>query len=87
MGLFWSMRQAPGQNLSLRLLKKDVTLPLLSKLYVYNRHVDWDDLYNSDNLDLITATEIRRWYKAHDVRRYPVKEGSIRGSVFIPPGR
>lgn len=72
MGLFWSMRQAPGQNLSLRLLKKDVTSPLLSKLYVYNGHMEWNDLYNSDRLDLITATEIRRWYKAHDVQRYKV---------------
>ncbi|KAM9101142.1 bile acid-CoA:amino acid N-acyltransferase [Sarcophilus harrisii] len=80
MGLFWSLK--PMKILS-RLFKQDVmNSPYLVQLSVYNVEETINDLPKSPE-----ATEmVERWYSAPGVTRIQIREGRIRGALFLPPG-
>lgn len=86
MGLFWSMIPAPGQPLGLRLLKTNASEPLVTKVTVHQGHVDFEDLFLSDNVPLAGGV-INRWYMDKSVRKVIVRHGRLRGALFIPPGK
>ncbi|XP_051842603.1 bile acid-CoA:amino acid N-acyltransferase [Antechinus flavipes] len=80
MGLFWSLK--PKKILS-RLLKQDVmNSPYLVQLSVYDSKEALQDFAKSPE-----ATEmVERWYSAPGVTRIQIREGRIRGALFLPPG-
>ena len=83
MGLLWSMKPAPGQQKGLRLFKKDVTKPYNVALSCFDGHVTPQEV--SPRQALSSAT-FQKWHMADGVSRIPVREGTIRGTLFIPPG-
>lgn len=88
MGLFWSLCADPSGPQNIRMVLKNVEQPCLYTLSVYPGHLTLDDLHTRGEkpLPLATAT-ITRLKKAADVRRVPVKEGGVRGTLFLPPGK
>ncbi|XP_072530267.1 laminin subunit beta-1b isoform X3 [Salminus brasiliensis] len=82
MGLMWSLQPVPGSRTGLRLRKKDVLLPMVFHISVYDGHV-------TQGFNLLTALGtcvIERWYMAPGVQRLSVREKEVRGTLFIPPG-
>ncbi|XP_019633789.1 PREDICTED: acyl-coenzyme A thioesterase 1-like [Branchiostoma belcheri] len=84
MGLFWSMQPSPGQKPGLRLRKKDVSTPFLVEVSVHEGNVA---VMGEKNLACLATKTIERWYLGDDVKRIPVKEGRVRGTLFLPPGK
>ncbi|MEW8547995.1 MAG: acyl-CoA thioesterase/BAAT N-terminal domain-containing protein [Candidatus Thiodiazotropha sp.] len=85
MGLFCSMMPAPGQPAGLRLLKTNASEPLVTKVSVHEGHIDFEDLFSSDNIPLACGI-IYRWYMDKSVQKISVRHGRLRGALFIPPG-
>ncbi|KAK7477483.1 hypothetical protein BaRGS_00031307 [Batillaria attramentaria] len=86
MGLFWSIQPSPK---NVRMVLKDVEKPVIYTLSVYSGHVDLADLRSASSEGKCTplaSTTIQRYVKAVDVKRIPIKEGSVRGTLFLPPG-
>ncbi|XP_048251943.1 bile acid-CoA:amino acid N-acyltransferase-like [Haliotis rufescens] len=86
MGLFWSMNPVPGVSLKPLLRQADVTIPLVFRLSVMDDHIPFADLQFPSSVVLATG-ELQRWYKHETVRRVEVREGSLRGTLFLPAGR
>lgn len=85
MGIFWSMVQAPGQREGLRLMKKDLNTPMTTNIAVYDDHLCAESI-REVSPDPICLASVDRWYKAPGVRRQMVRDGKIRGVLYIPPG-
>ncbi|XP_054246373.1 acyl-coenzyme A amino acid N-acyltransferase 2-like [Indicator indicator] len=80
MGLFWFLR--PDRPFR-RLLKRDVAgSPFLVQLQVF----DGAQLAVSPQGRPLACCQAERWYVGPGVRRVPVKEGRVRGALFLPPG-
>ncbi|OCT68568.1 acyl-coenzyme A thioesterase 1 [Xenopus laevis] len=62
-----------------RFLRKDVQSPIQLKLSLYQDHEPLGPL-------LATATQ-ERGFIGEGVSRIPVREGKVRGSLFLPPGK
>lgn len=90
MGFLWSMTQAPGQRKGLRLAKKDVTKPYSIQLNCFDGHLSTKDGFVNclarNSLQPIVSSSLEKWYMAEGVKRIPVREGRIRGTLFLPPG-
>jgi len=90
MGFLWSMAQAPGQKKGLRLAKKDVTKPYAIQLNCFNGHLSPEEGFvNSltrNHLQPIMSSSLEKSYMADGVQRIPVREGRVRGTLFLPPG-
>ncbi|XP_066271828.1 acyl-coenzyme A thioesterase 2, mitochondrial-like [Branchiostoma lanceolatum] len=82
MGLFWSMQLSPGQKPGLRLKKKDVSTPFLVDIRVHDGHLD---VMGEENLPWLATKTVERWYMGGGVKRIQVKEGRVRGTLFLPP--
>jgi len=82
MGLLWSMKPAPGQRKGTRLMKSDVTKPYNIVLNCFDDHVT----PNESSLKAVSSETFQKWFMAEGVKRIPVREGRIRGTLFIPPG-
>ena len=83
MGLFWSMKQAPGQKKGLRLFKTDVTKPYNITLNCFDGHIT----PQQKQLQPLSSAIFQQWYIAKGVKRVPVREGRVRGTLFLPPGQ
>ena len=86
MGLFWSMTAEPGFEQQTFVFKRNLTTPLVSKVYIYPQFQTIDDM-RSDTLQPILSSEIHRWYKAQNVKSIEVEEGAVRGVLFVPVGK
>ncbi|NWY07288.1 BAAT acyltransferase, partial [Nothoprocta ornata] len=79
MGLFWFLRpEAPFQ----RLVKRDVAgSPFRVRLEVF------DDVrvVTGPEEPPLAACTAERWFVGPGVRRAPVREGRVRGALFLPP--
>ena len=86
MGLFWSLRQAPGQRRGLRLMKRAPRQPFVIEINVLAGH--WDiDFDAADHPQILMATKtVYRLYAARDVTSFDVRAGVLRGRLYIPPG-
>ena len=82
MGLIWSMKQAPGQKKGIRLFKRDVTLPFDIIVNCFDGHV----IPRETSLQPLSSGTFQKSYMADGVKRVPVREGRIRGTLFLPPG-
>ncbi|KAM4049905.1 LOW QUALITY PROTEIN: acyl-coenzyme A amino acid N-acyltransferase 1-like [Anomaloglossus baeobatrachus] len=80
MGLFWALKPTIP---FLRLMKRDVVgSPFSVHLELYPLVV-----LNPLPEDLPAATKIiERWYSAPGVQRILIREGRVRGALFLPPG-
>ena len=67
-----------------RLYKRDVTKPNNGVLSCFDGHVT--PHREQPELKPLSSTKFQRWYMADGVKRIPVKEGRIRGTLFLPPG-
>ncbi|XP_072485280.1 acyl-coenzyme A thioesterase 1-like [Notamacropus eugenii] len=76
MGLFWSMK--PDKPFW-RLVKRDVQTPFLLDLEVYEGH-------DPQPSKLLARVVHERSFLRPGVRRIPVREGSLRATLFLPPG-
>lgn len=86
MGLFWSMQKEPGTKSTTRFFMKDITTPVRVTVKTYNGHMVWDELNDATKPASLAETVIDRRYMAQNVRRLPVKEGRVRGVLFLPEG-
>ncbi|XP_070181668.1 acyl-coenzyme A thioesterase 1-like isoform X2 [Littorina saxatilis] len=87
MGLFWSMQPCPSGPQNIRMVVKNVERPVLYKLSVYLGHLPLSDLHmNNIQHKPLSALEVERVVMPSNVRRIPVKEGTVRGTLFLPPG-
>ncbi|XP_070375213.1 bile acid-CoA:amino acid N-acyltransferase-like isoform X1 [Equus asinus] len=81
MGLFWSLKP---EKILTRLLKRDVmNSPFRVQLKLYNSNVI---LINKATAAPIVSLTLERWYVAPGVTRIQVREGRLRGALFLPPG-
>ena len=83
MGLFWSLEPCPGQGDGIRLVKKDVTSPIVYNLQII-RETAIDPVRSTP--DIMAEVKLERLYMKPGVKRVPVKEGRFRGTIFIPEG-
>ncbi|XP_078409232.1 peroxisomal succinyl-coenzyme A thioesterase-like isoform X2 [Cetorhinus maximus] len=82
MGLIWSMKLAPGGRPGIRLRKKDVTVPLLVTISVYDGWIS----SNFDKEAVLASVVLERFYMAPGITRVQLKEGHTIGTMFFPPG-
>ncbi|NXA42475.1 BAAT acyltransferase, partial [Eudromia elegans] len=79
MGLFWFLRP---DTLFQRLLKRDVAgSPFRVRLEVF----DAVRLAAAPGEQPLAACAAERWYVGPGVQRAPVREGRVRGALFLPP--
>ena len=88
MGLFWSMEPSPSGPRDIRMVQRNVEQPLLYHLSVYRGHLSLHDLHvqPQPSRQPVAMTTLQRLVKGAEVRRLPVTEGSVRGTLFLPPG-
>ncbi|XP_007886311.2 acyl-coenzyme A thioesterase 1 [Callorhinchus milii] len=80
MGLFWSL--IPRTPFT-RLVKRDVAnSPLCVDIEVFDGHRSREQQLDQS---LAKGTN-ERWFMREGVKRIPVREGNIRGTLFVPPG-
>ena len=84
------MTQAPGQRKGLRLSKKDVTKPYNIQINCFDGHLSPEEgfvnVLTKNNLKPIASSSLDKFYMSDGVRRIPVREGRVRGTLFLPPG-
>ncbi|XP_066579567.1 acyl-coenzyme A thioesterase 1 isoform X2 [Amia ocellicauda] len=82
MGLLWSMKPVPGSRPGLRFRKKDVCTPVVVRIAVYTGHIG--DGFTEASALARAVTE--RSYMAPGVCRTDIRQGGVRGTLFVPPG-
>ncbi|NXQ79348.1 BAAT acyltransferase, partial [Nyctibius grandis] len=79
MGLLWSLQP---DTLFRRLVKRDVAgSPFLVHLEVF----DGPQLVTAPQDRPLASCEAERWYVGPGVQRVPVREGRVRGALYLPP--
>ncbi|NXW52561.1 ACNT1 acyltransferase, partial [Nyctiprogne leucopyga] len=79
MGLFWFLQP---DTIFRRLVKRDVAgSPFLIHLEVF----DGLCLVTGPQEQALGSCEAERWYVGPGVQRVPVREGRVRGALFLPP--
>ncbi|XP_076015848.1 bile acid-CoA:amino acid N-acyltransferase-like [Genypterus blacodes] len=82
MGLVWSLRPVPGSRSGLRLRKKDVCSPMELLVSLYRGHAVEGFVEQTPLASVLTE----RWHMAPGVQRIEIREDTLRGTLFIPPG-
>ena len=81
MGLFWSLKP---ENILTKLLKRDVmNSPFLVQIKLYDSNLP---LIHIPTTAPKVSLTLERWYTAPGTKRIQVREGHIRGTLFLPPG-
>lgn len=85
MGLFWSMSPQRGASQAYRMRRIDSRIPHVMKISVLDGHVpgDHEEDHQGPTLDHV---EVERGYLADHVKKIPYREGSLRGTLFVPNG-
>ncbi|XP_078532043.1 bile acid-CoA:amino acid N-acyltransferase-like [Lissotriton helveticus] len=80
MGLFWALRP---EKPFLRLAKRDAFgSPFKITLDVF----DSLQLVSNPDVTPVASQTVERWYVAPGVQRIQIREGRVRGTLFLPPG-
>ncbi|XP_076064280.1 acyl-coenzyme A thioesterase 1-like [Oratosquilla oratoria] len=89
-GLLTTLRPAPGTFKYLRFTNKDVTSPIQVQFSLYEDHLPIEAHYPESSRSQPARPIASCWTERHlvgpGVRRIPVREGRIRGTLFLPPG-
>ncbi|XP_061335200.1 acyl-coenzyme A amino acid N-acyltransferase 1-like isoform X2 [Pezoporus flaviventris] len=80
MGLLWSLQPDTPFR---RLLKRDVTG---SPFRIHVEAFDGVLLLDGPRHPPLASCEAERWFVGAGVRRVPIREGRVRGALFLPPG-
>ena len=64
-------------------MKSDVTKPYRVVLDYFDGHTDPQE---SSSLQPLSSNTFEKGYMADGVKRIPVREGRICGTLFLPPG-
>ena len=64
-------------------MKSDVTKPYRVVLDYFDGYTDPQE---SSSLQPLSSNTFEKGYMADGVKRIPVREGRIRGTLFLPPG-
>lgn len=94
MGILWSLQAAPGYPMDTRMIINITDRPIVITLKTYIGHLSLDQIYNSSDEGgvgesspcPVAQLDIERFSRAAGVRRCEVEEGSVRGTLFLPPG-
>ena len=88
MGLLWSLELGPNGRKGFRLFKRDVTTSYEVKLKAFQGHLSIGECHSSEDSDtLLAECKFYKCYLSPDVQRIPVKDGRVRGTLFLPPGQ
>lgn len=79
MGLFWSLKPQKAFG---RLLKRDVNSPFWVTLNLYDS-VCMQDFITDEPM---ASQVVQRWFSAPGIQRVQIREGRVRGALFLPPG-
>ncbi|XP_067397636.1 acyl-coenzyme A amino acid N-acyltransferase 2-like [Emydura macquarii macquarii] len=80
MGLFWFLKP---EKLFYRLMRRDVMSgPFCIQLDLF----DSCQPFPSPQVVPLATCTLERWYVSPGVERVPIKEGRVRGALFLPPG-
>ncbi|KAK9409763.1 acyl-coenzyme A thioesterase 1-like [Crotalus adamanteus] len=82
MGLFWSLSPATIEKPYQRLEPEDVESPVKVQITVHQEYSQPGAIPGQ----VLAQTIVERWFTLPGVRRIRLKEGAIRGSLFLPPG-
>ncbi|KAM4666564.1 dynein axonemal light chain 1 isoform 2-T2 [Amazona ochrocephala] len=82
MGLFWSLAPAGMERPYQRLVPRSTGTPLKVEMLVHEGHTQSGAFPGP----VVAKAEVERWFTAPGVRRIRLKEGRVRGSLFLPPG-
>lgn len=81
MGLFWSLKP---EKMFHRLIKRDVTgSPFHIQISLFGSFI----LMPSATDAPLATCSIERWFVAPGVERFQIKEGQVRGALFLPQGK
>ena len=90
MGLMWAMKPAElpdGNGKLFRLTKRDVTKPYRITVEVLDGFVSNANGKLDCGAGILAMKSFQKWYMSPGVQRIPVREGNIRGTLFLPPGK
>ncbi|XP_040413313.1 acyl-coenzyme A thioesterase 5-like [Cygnus olor] len=82
MGLFWSLAPAGMERPYQRLVPRSTGAPMKVEMLVHQGHSQPGAIHGP----VMAKAEVERWFTAPGVRRIRLKEGGVRGSLFLPPG-
>ncbi|XP_052552135.1 acyl-coenzyme A thioesterase 3-like [Tympanuchus pallidicinctus] len=82
MGLFWSLAPAGMERPYQRLVPRSTGIPMKVEMLVHRGHSQSGAIHGP----VMAKAEVERWFTAPGVRRIRLKEGAVRGSLFLPPG-
>uniref|UniRef100_A0A8C3HHJ0 Dynein axonemal light chain 1 n=1 Tax=Chrysemys picta bellii TaxID=8478 RepID=A0A8C3HHJ0_CHRPI len=82
MGLFWSLSPAGMERPYQRLVPKQIKTPMKVEVSVHQGHSHPGTIPGQ----VLAKANVERWFTAPGVRRIRLKEGSVRGSLFLPSG-
>lgn len=82
MGLFWSLAPAGMESPYQRLVPRSTGTPIKVEMLVHQGH----GLPRAVPGPVVAKAKVERWFTAPGVRRIRLKEGGVRGSLFLPPG-
>lgn len=85
MGIFWSMRPLPHSHD--RFWSMNVEDGLYCNFQVYKGHVSETDIEASNATLIAQDHSIKREYMSEGVRRKVIRNGRIRGTLFMPSGK
>ncbi|XP_075358955.1 acyl-coenzyme A thioesterase 3-like isoform X4 [Mycteria americana] len=82
MGLFWSLAPAGMERPYQRLVPRSTGTPMKVEMLVHHGHSPPRAFPGP----VVAKAEVERWFTVPGVRRIRLKEGGVRGSLFLPPG-
>lgn len=89
MGLLWSLQGITDVKKGSSITKKDVLKPLRYDIHVYNGHVK-PNVELEEGMNGVMRPLVSRFFERlfcrPGVRRIVVRDGKIRGVLFLPPG-
>ncbi|XP_050717951.1 acyl-coenzyme A thioesterase 1-like isoform X2 [Eriocheir sinensis] len=80
-GLLTTLAPASHEAPFIRLYRRNSSLPWKIKVSVLDGHQP-----NGSKTKMLTEVELERHLMAPGVRRRPVREGRVRGALYLPPG-
>ncbi|XP_005097447.1 bile acid-CoA:amino acid N-acyltransferase isoform X2 [Aplysia californica] len=86
MGLFWSMKTLNSDSPGRMLRQAKLDSPYCVSVALNHGFQKFQDIQWSTELSGIDTCQIHRHYVAQNVRRIPIEENGIFGTLFLPPG-
>ncbi|KAB7496143.1 Acyl-coenzyme A thioesterase 5 [Armadillidium nasatum] len=86
MGPIGALSPAPNTYKYNRYMKGDVTTPLVVNFKLLKGHVNAEEAVAPESDIILDSVKHERIYMTEKVTRIPIREGRLRGTLFIPEG-